>query len=269
MKPIRVLAPLAIVSILLALDAPPASAQSCHWAGTAPFCDGECGDNETELTRLDAVPSHWTAPFVVQNPPFGEPCATGSKALCCSAPGGRTCRWNGTAPFCDGECSDDEVQAEPPEGSSGGQPCATGRKVYCCSKVGTSRQPLKIAAIRNGAGKCLDVHEPDQHLNGGRVQAWDCNNSPQQTWMLIEGTIRSHAGKCLDVHEPDQHLNGGRVQVWDCNNSPQQTWTIAGQSLRSHAGKCLDVHLPDQHLNGAKVQVWDCNNSVQQTWITP
>ena len=143
---------------------------------------------------------------------------------------------------------------------------------FTVENIGSTGQPLTIAnggAIRSAAGKCLDVHAPDQNKNGTRVQVWDCNNAPQQTWRFENNTIRSAAGKCLDVHAPDQHKNGTRVQVWDCNNAPQQTWRFENGTIRSGARKCLDVHAPDQHKNGAHVQVWDCNNAPQQRWTVP
>ena len=68
----RMLAILAFTSTLLALNVPQAAAQTCRWDGTAPFCDGECGGNETEITKLDAIPDFWVPPFVNQNPPFGK-----------------------------------------------------------------------------------------------------------------------------------------------------------------------------------------------------
>lgn len=218
---------------------------------------------------MSTWPGHWTP--VIVNPAtnhFGSACLTGSKALCCKT--GSTCRWDGTAPFCDGSCRAGEAPAQPPPGSSSGASCWTGSKVYCCGTIGTNVSRLEVAPlIISGARKCLDVHAPDQHRNGARVQVWDCNNSPQQTWKIDGSGIKSGAGKCLDVHAPDQHNNGARVQIWDCNGAPQQTWRIEGKTIRSAAGKCLDVHAPDQEKNGARVQVWDCNGSRQQTWMTP
>jgi hypothetical protein len=131
-----------------------AVAQQCRWDGTAPFCSGSCNGGETELTRLDGIPDFWVPPFVTVNPPFGSNCATGTKALCCRTPG-RSCRFDGTAPFCSGSCRAGEVQSQPPPGSSSGASCVTGHKVYCCS-VGTVSQPLTGA--RNcafGAGTCI------------------------------------------------------------------------------------------------------------------
>lgn len=142
----------------LTLNIPLADAQTCRWSGTAPFCSGECGGNETEVTRLDGIPDFWVPPFVNQNFPFGSNCVTGTKALCCSTPG-RTCRWDGTAPFCDGECRPGETQVQPPPGSSSGSACLTGSKVYCCSSsIGRTRQPL------TGARDCS--YGPDTCIQG-------------------------------------------------------------------------------------------------------
>jgi hypothetical protein len=132
------------------------TAQSCRWDGTAPFCDGECGSNEIEVTRLDSIPNFWVPPFVNQNPSFGSSCATGTKALCCSSPG-RSCRWDGTAPFCKGNCRGGETETSPPSGSSSGHGCWTGRKVYCCTTgevTGSAGQRLVAQDCSSGPGTC-------------------------------------------------------------------------------------------------------------------
>lgn len=134
-------------------------------------------------------------------------------------------------------------------------------------------EPLRIVS---GAALCLDVHAPDQNKDGGKVQVFACNGSPQQTWVLDKGANRiiSLTGKCLDVHAPDQNRDGGRVQVWTCNNSAQQTWFAPdpaeqgapGAAINARSGKCLDVHAPRQTQNGTPVQVWTCNGLKQQRW---
>lgn len=137
------------IALALALAAftmqAPATAQTCRWDGTAPFCEGSCGAGESETTRLSSMPDHWQdANPGVQNTNFGEPCWTGSKALCCPAPRGSECRWDGSGPFCRGRCGAGEAERSPPPGSSSGQGCASGKKVYCCrSNTGTSRAALK------------------------------------------------------------------------------------------------------------------------------
>jgi hypothetical protein len=118
--------------------------------------------------------------------------------------------------------------------------------------------------------------------NGGRVQVWSCNGSPQQRWTVDTGrkSILISAGLCLDAHAPDMGNNGGRVQVWSCNNQPQQRWqfvpagspppgpgpTAGTDIIRTAANMCLDTHAPDMANNGAKVQVWSCNGQPQQRW---
>lgn len=137
MNATRLSALLLLMAALLALGSSPAAAQTCRWDGTAPLCSGECSGDETEMTRLDAVPAGWVSPFINQNPPFGANCATGTKALCCKTPG-RACRWDGTAPFCEGSCRSGETAGEPPAGSSSGSACWTGSKQYCCRQTGPS-----------------------------------------------------------------------------------------------------------------------------------
>jgi hypothetical protein len=153
MKLRRVLVPAVFAFALFTPGIPLAAAQSCRWDGTAPFCSGSCGANESELTRLGSIPDFWVPPFVQENPPFGANCATGSKALCCSTPGS-SCRWDGTAPFCSGSCRGDEVQVNPPPGSSSGASCWTGSKVYCCNRIGTNVNPLVAADCSYGPGTC-------------------------------------------------------------------------------------------------------------------
>merc|ERR1711974_342672 len=44
------------------------------------------------------------------------------------------CRWVGTAPFCEGGCSDDEVTVNSSK-EGDGMPCWTGTKHKCCKKT--------------------------------------------------------------------------------------------------------------------------------------
>lgn len=130
---------------LIAFSPDPARAQSCRWDGTAPFCGGECGDGETEMNRSSV--GSGGVPRLPSTNPFGQDCATGSKAYCCKTPG-RTCRWDGTAPFCDGGCRRGETNATPPENVSPGKACLTGSKVYCCrvtTNANSTRQFLSTS----------------------------------------------------------------------------------------------------------------------------
>jgi len=140
------------------------------------------------------------------------------------------------------------------------------------TQCGAPREPCDGPAPRpfvSGGGLCLDVDAASQHVNGGKVQVWACNNQDQQQWTLSAGRIVSLAGKCLDADLAGLHTNGGRVQVWDCNGSVQQHWMPQGRTLRSGGGKCLDVNVGQLKQNGGYVQVWDCNGAIQQTWTQP
>ncbi len=126
-----------------------------------------------------------------------------------------------------------------------------------------SPAPPKAGEVRTGVGLCLDAHAPDMATNGGRVQVWQCNAAPQQTWTLDPATrtLRVASGLCLVAQAP---ANGTRVQVWACNDERNQQFVpYPDGSLRSQ-GLCLDAHAPDQSTNGGRVQMWQCNGSQQQ-----
>lgn len=135
----------ALVALLAATAASLALAQTCRWDGTAPFCSGSCRGGESETMRLSSSPDHWQDAFPgIQNMDFGEACSTGSKALCCPATQGSECRWDGTAPSCDGSCGAGEQRRTPPAGSFSGAACVTGSKVFCCrSNTASSRSALR------------------------------------------------------------------------------------------------------------------------------
>ena len=142
----RMFALVAFVFAVLAFESSRTLAQTCvngRWDGTSPICDGQCGSDETEITRAATSPG---SPPAYNGPQFGAACVTGTKAYCCKTPG-MTCRWDGTAPFCAGSCQNGETQAQPPAGSSSGASCVTGRKVYCCrnTRTGTVGSRLEAA----------------------------------------------------------------------------------------------------------------------------
>ncbi len=145
-----------LIICLFALGISAAAAQTCRWDGAGPFCNGTCGDNEVALTNLAGIPDFWVPPFVTVNPPFGASCVSGTKALCC-ATSGRTCRWEGTAPFCNGGCPGGWSAAQPPPGSDAGYQCWTGSKTYCChgDNLGVTGAALTARNCTYGSGTCV------------------------------------------------------------------------------------------------------------------
>jgi hypothetical protein len=51
----------------------PVRAYECKWRGTAPFCDGECNDDEIEISESANN----------SNSKFGSACFSGFKVNCC------------------------------------------------------------------------------------------------------------------------------------------------------------------------------------------
>jgi hypothetical protein len=126
-----------------------AAQQTCYWSGTAPVCDGECKEGQTERYRASTFDPRFQR--LESTTPFGNACALGSKALCCNTPG-FTCRWDGTAPFCAGECRAGETEVASPTGAPGAS-CWSGRKRYCCHSTGrltTGQQTLQAAPPTKG-----------------------------------------------------------------------------------------------------------------------
>lgn len=152
-------AKLTAIAILLITAACPAAAQVPNKAcpsGTLLFGYGDSagcirpGTNEvvTKCFRQKTCPSGWTG--------AGLPDDKG-RDLCCVPPAppappkqdsleemlnkhhpNRTCRYEGTAPFCDGKCPSDLRDGQYPSKDGKGMPpgfgkkCVTGMKVYCC-----------------------------------------------------------------------------------------------------------------------------------------
>ncbi len=139
---------IAFVLAISLLGYSPSASQTCRWAGTAPYCAGECGLGETEEARATEGGS-------VQHLPsenfFGNTCVFGTKAYCCKTPG-VTCRWDGTAPFCDGGCEEGENEVKRCASCSG-KLCWTGSKAKCCRATGSTGQPLlaKVGDARYAA----------------------------------------------------------------------------------------------------------------------
>jgi hypothetical protein len=62
-----------------------------YWAGTAPFCDGQCDSSHTAVAT--------------DNCGDGQCCWSGHKVYCqCKTTPTCSDFWDGTAPFCDGTC---------------------------------------------------------------------------------------------------------------------------------------------------------------------
>lgn len=201
----RTLAAVAFASALFAAAAWRADAQECRWAGTAPWCNGECGGDEQEMTRLDKLPPFWQTPMVSQTPPFGEACALGSKALCCKT--GKVCWWDGTAPFCDGSCDQPESEvSQPPDNSGYGASCWTGDKVYCCK--------TRVLTGSSGVSSA-----PDTDQDGIADQQDNCPYTANNDQLDGDHDLRGDAcDNCSAIANPDQLNTDGDKQGDVCDD---------------------------------------------------
>lgn len=127
-------------------------------------------------------------------------------------------------------------------------------------------------SVTIGDQKCLDIHAPDadSRLNGGRIQIWDCNESKNQKWILLQnGSLVAQNGLCLDVDASDysNKTNGGKIQQWACNGWPNQKWSLdsAGQ-LKSENGLCLAVTPQAIGNNGTLATLNNCVTGESQKW---
>jgi hypothetical protein len=182
---------------LMATSSVPVHAQSCRWDGTSPFCSGSCGAGENEVTRLAGIPDFWEPPIVNMDAEFGANCATGTKALCC-ATSGSVCRWDGTAPFCDGGCRAGETVGTPLPGSSSGASCLTGSKVYCCRSTGPNPNPTGTIGSRLEASPEFAVYAAIwQRSEGVTWQARHGLNSAD--YQIFVDTVAPQGFRPLDV----------------------------------------------------------------------
>lgn len=79
---------------------------------------------------------------------------------------------------------------------------------------------------------CFDI--PDANFaNGNKLQIWDCNGSPAQSYYYnkADSTIRPKAAvtKCLDA--TSKPAAGAAVLLYDCNNEKWQKWTLTEDSM--------------------------------------
>ncbi|WP_203704724.1 ricin-type beta-trefoil lectin domain protein [Asanoa iriomotensis] len=125
----------------------------------------------------------------------------------------------------------------------------------------------RTGAIR-ALGKCADVNASGT-ADGTKIQIWDCNGAPNQTWTVgTDGTIRS-LGKCMDVQSSGL-VNGTKIHLWTCNGTGAQQWVAgANGSLRNpQSNRCLDI--PASNVtNGNQLQIYDCNGTGAQNWTLP
>jgi hypothetical protein len=129
-------------------------------------------------------------------------------------------------------------------------------------------------------GYCLDDYGNVQDPNGSLVDAYACNGTPAQSWIIfLNFDANSHLSLsfnlnyCLDVYKGGT-ANGTAVQLYPCTGRTNQDWNIEGNELVSvPSGKCLDIPKysvtnPGQPPTQPPTQlvIWTCNGQWNQQW---
>ncbi|GAA3501568.1 hypothetical protein GCM10019016_086750 [Streptomyces prasinosporus] len=162
------------------------------------------------------------------------------------------------------------IRAEGPEGPSDWSAWCT----FTVTGPEPAPTPAEFTYSPDGGEHCLDVSGAGTE-DATRVQLWDCNGSPGQTWRTTsEGTlVNPNSDKCLDVADGGT-ANGTKVQIHTCNGTGAQQWryhqTVPAGFVNPPSGKCLDVPYAD-FANGVQLQIHECNGTDAQVWkqLTP
>lgn len=121
-----------------------------------------------------------------------------------------------------------------------------------------------IQSSPDAGGKCLDV-PAGQFKVGARLQTWDCNDKPAQTFAFdaLNGRL-SIGGFCV------QSGNAEQLQLAACNGSPGQAWKTAANGkfvrLVGLNDLCADIANASKD-NKAAVGTFKCHGGANQSWI--
>ena len=110
------------------------------------------------------------------------------------------------------------------------------------------------------SGRCVDVPNASRN-NGTRVQLYDCNKQPNQSWTYTsDRQLRVYGDMCLDAAGSG---NGAAVQIYSCHSQTNQQWNVNSNGTISgvQSGRCLDAW---NTANGAQIQLYDCHGQTNQ-----
>lgn len=131
--------------------------------------------------------------------------------------------------------------------------------------------PAMTGPIKNRTGKCLSLNGPDQVIQGGKIQVWECTDTTSQGFLFLQddGLIVSASGMCLEAVGSG---NGALVRSYGCDGNDAQKWTvltfpIIGSRIQNEStGLCLEIHRADSKKDGGQVQLWECKGDRFQQW---
>lgn len=97
----------------------------------------------------------------------------------------------------------------------------------------------EAAQLIGASGSCADIQQGNT-ADGTPMILFHCHGSPNQNWVISNGTINGTSGVCLDVMGSAPR-DGAAVIVVQCNGRASQKWQVVGGQITGLGGKCLDV----------------------------
>jgi Ricin-type beta-trefoil lectin domain len=114
------------------------------------------------------------------------------------------------------------------------------------------------------SSECVNVPWHGYPIDGTRVHVLQCNDRPNQQWVLQHGQIVGVGGSCLDV-QGGLSADGTAVVFVTCNGRPGQTWGVADGHIVGVGGKCLDIS-GGQAADHATLVIATCSGAPTQQW---
>ena len=103
----------------------------------------------------------------------------------------------------------------------------------------TLSSPASAAQIISSGGSCADI-QGGGTADGTPMIIFHCHGSPNQNWVLTNGTITGAAGTCLDIMGSAPN-DGAQIIVVQCNGRASQKWQVTQGQIVGLGGKCLDI----------------------------
>ncbi|MFJ7218137.1 ricin-type beta-trefoil lectin domain protein [Amycolatopsis sp. NPDC098790] len=129
----------------------------------------------------------------------------------------------------------------------------------------STAQPLQGAS----SSRCIDING-NVTTPGTKVDIWDCDGGPNQSWTFTGAGELKANGLCLDAEEGGTTA-GTKLIVWTCHGGANQKFKLNpdGSITGTQTGLCVDVtggDKPAGNVNGTQLELWGCNDDANQNW---
>jgi Ricin-type beta-trefoil lectin domain len=105
--------------------------------------------------------------------------------------------------------------------------------------IGAATGVTDAAQLVGSSGSCADIQQGNT-ADGTPMILFHCHGSPNQNWVISNGTINGTSGVCLDVMGSVAR-DGAQIIIVQCNGRPSQKWQVLNGQIVGLGGKCLDT----------------------------